>query len=232
VGRLLRQLHAVNHRVCPGPLSAAVTEGRLIRAWSPDFKKQGKGRKRNQLRPGRPSDRAARRPARRRPARRPTWSTDQLAEDPVELLTPMVERLLQLADQRRYEEAAAVRDEAEQLRRLLSRHRQVESLRAAGRVLLFIEGEGTVELEDGLLVDHGGTHDLGRADQGESADGGLDAERMIISQWLEANPERVRIVEVSSHQGISVPSGRIPSLAELCGDASPVQSLRRVGSAA
>jgi hypothetical protein len=139
----------------------------------------------------------------------------------------MVERLLQLADQRRYEEAAAVRDEAEQLRRLLSRHRQVESLRAAGRVVLFIEGEGTVELEDGLLVDHGGTHDLGRADQGESADGGLDAERMIISQWLEANPERVRIVEVSSHQGISVPSGRIPSLAELCGDA-----LRRVGSAA
>ncbi|MGA3149857.1 MAG: exonuclease domain-containing protein, partial [Acidimicrobiales bacterium] len=128
VGRLLRQLHAVNHRVCPGPLSAAVTEGRLIRAWSPDFNKQGKVRKRNQLRPGRPSDRAARLPAHRRPARRPTWSTDQLAEDPVELLTPMVERLLQLADQRRYEEAAAVRDEAEQLRRLLSRHRQVESL--------------------------------------------------------------------------------------------------------
>ena len=45
VGRLLRQLHAVNHRVCPGPLSAAVTEGRLIRAWSPDFNKQGKAKK-------------------------------------------------------------------------------------------------------------------------------------------------------------------------------------------
>src|ERR1700722_15860238 len=42
VGRLLRQLHGVNHRVCPGPLSAAVTEGRLIRAWSPAFNQHGK----------------------------------------------------------------------------------------------------------------------------------------------------------------------------------------------
>ncbi len=146
----------------------------------------------------------------------------------------MVDRLVQLADQQRYEEAAAARDEVEQLRRLLARHRQVESLRAAGRVVLFIEGEGTVEIEDGLLVDQGGTHDFECAQhsQGESADGGRDAERMIISQWLEANPERVRIVEVSSDRGMCMSSGRIPSLAELYGDANPIQSLRRVGSAA
>ncbi len=234
VGRLLRQLHAVNHRVCPGPLSAAVTEGRLIRAWSPDFNKQGKAKRRNPPRPERPSDRTARRPAHHRHGRRPTWSTEQLAQDPIELLTPMVARLAQLADQQRYEEAAATRDEVEQLRRQLARHRQVEMLRAAGRVVLFIEGEGTVEIEDGLLVDQGGPHDFERAEHspGEAADNGLDAERMIISQWLDANPERVRIVEVSSDRGMCMSSGRIPSLAELYGGANPIRPLRRVGSAA
>jgi hypothetical protein len=55
---------------------------------------------------------------------------------------------------------------------------------------------------------------------------------MIISQWLNANPERVRIVEVSSDQGMRMSSDRIPSLAELCGDARPTQSIKRVGSAA
>ncbi len=42
VGRLLRQLDAVHHRVCPGPLTAAVIEGRLIRSWSPPFNQPGK----------------------------------------------------------------------------------------------------------------------------------------------------------------------------------------------
>ena len=234
VGRLLRQLHAVDHRVCPGPLSAAVTEGRLIRAWSPDFNKQGRAKKKNPPRTERSSDRGTRRHAHRRHARPPSWSTDQLAQDPVELLSPIVDRVVQLADQKRYEEAAAARDEAERLRRLLARHRQVESLRAAGRVVLFIEGEGTVELDDGLLVDRDGMSDFERAQhvEGEPADGGHEAERMIISQWLNANPERVRIVEVSSDQGMRMSSDRIPSLAELCGDARPTQSIKRVGSAA
>jgi DNA polymerase-3 subunit epsilon len=37
VGRLLRQLDAVHHRVCPDSLAAADLERRLIRAWSPPF---------------------------------------------------------------------------------------------------------------------------------------------------------------------------------------------------
>ena len=45
VGRLLRQMSCVHHRVCPGPLTAAVLEGRLIRAWSPPYNKQGKVRR-------------------------------------------------------------------------------------------------------------------------------------------------------------------------------------------
>jgi DNA polymerase-3 subunit epsilon len=46
VGRLLRQMDAVHHRVCPGPLTAAVLEGRLIRAWAPPFNFQGKAGRR------------------------------------------------------------------------------------------------------------------------------------------------------------------------------------------
>ena len=47
VGRLLRQIDAVHHRVCTGPLTAEVLEGRLIRAWAPPFNRQGKVRRRN-----------------------------------------------------------------------------------------------------------------------------------------------------------------------------------------
>ena len=47
VGRLLRQMDAVHHRVCPGPLTAAVLEGRLIRAWAPPFNQQGRVRRRD-----------------------------------------------------------------------------------------------------------------------------------------------------------------------------------------
>ena len=46
VGQLLRLLDTVHHRVCPGPLTAAVLEGRLIRAWAPPFNRQGKVRRR------------------------------------------------------------------------------------------------------------------------------------------------------------------------------------------
>lgn len=45
VGRLLRQLHTVHHRVCSGPFSAAVVESRLIQTWSPVFNHQGKARR-------------------------------------------------------------------------------------------------------------------------------------------------------------------------------------------
>jgi DNA polymerase-3 subunit epsilon len=41
VGRLLRQLDAVHHRVCPDSLAAADLERRLIQAWSPPFNQVG-----------------------------------------------------------------------------------------------------------------------------------------------------------------------------------------------
>jgi len=122
----------------------------------------------------------------------------------------MVDALVELSQQQRYEEAANVRDEVERLRALLQRHRRVESLRSYGRVILAIEGEGTVELDGGLLVDL--DH---RVDEDQN---GNDAERAIVAQWLNLNSERVRILEVHSPMGISMPSDRIPTLSELCAD--------------
>ena len=205
VGRLLRQLHAVHHRVCPGPLTAAVVEGRLIRAWSPPFNRQGRT-----VRPSRTAT-----SGRGRRVRRSRWTADELGGDPRTLLEPFAHRVAELAGDQRYEEAAAVRDEAERLRHRLVRHRGVESLRGAGRVVLEIAGEGRVELTSGLLVDDPVADRLvPGSDDGQD---GQDEERHIVAQWLRAHADRVRVVEAGPDHGLHSPATRIPTLVELCG---------------
>jgi len=228
VGPLLRQLQAVHHRVCPGPLTAAVIEGRLIRAWSPPFNRQGKVRRTDPgAAPRVPSKESVRR-SERRHGRRRKWTPDELDGNPVELLAPLAGELTLLSGQQRYEEAALVRDEAERLRHLLGRHRRVESLRRAGRVVLLIDGEGTVELDGGLLAESGAMfgpeaaiHSAMDSATAMTRDG-HDDERIVVAQWLRANAERVRILEVESKLGLSMPAVRIPGLTDLCG--SPAAS--------
>jgi hypothetical protein len=132
-----------------------------------------------------------------------------LGGDPRALLEPFLDTLVNLTGQQRYEEAASVRDEAEQLRNLLIRHRGVESLRAAGKLTLDIEGEGQVGLDGGLLVGGGFSTESVPVQEGD------EVERRIVSQWLLAHADRVRIVDVGSHLGLCMPVTRIPSLAEL-----------------
>jgi DNA polymerase III subunit epsilon len=239
VGRLLRQLHTVHHRVCPGPLRAAVIEGRLIRAWSPPFNQQGKARRRNPTtahvpratEPSRP------RPARRRRGRRTRWSPDQLAGDPAALLLPMAQRVSELSAQHRYEEAASVRDEAERLRVLLVRHRGMAALRDAGRLVLAVEGEGVVELDAGRLVETDalpGTEPVGSGTVGDGpgVDDDADQERAIVDQWLRAHADQVRVLEVGSPRGLAMPVQRIPTLVELCGRSDRDTAGAAAGSAA
>ncbi len=237
VGRLLRQMDAVHHRVCPGPLTAAVLEGRLIRCWAPPFNAQGKIRRRD---PGTVSREALpsivpavgdrTKPARRRTGRRRrTWTAEELGADPVELLAPMAERVTSLSNLQRYEEAAQARDEAERVRHLLVRHRLVESLRRADRTVLLVEGEGTVELDGGLVVETGSlfSHGPGRPGHGDGHGDGLDPaftisadghdnERIIVAQWLRANADKVRVLESAGPEGMAMPADRIPRLSELC----------------
>lgn len=228
VGRLLRQLDAVHHRVCPGPMTAAVVEGRLIRAWSPPFNRQGKVRQRRTGAAARAPDANAgtheRRSGGRQRGRR-TWRFDELGNDPVELLAPMAAELSSLAAQQRYEEAAAVRDEAERLRHLMGRHRRVSALRDAGRLVLLVDGDGVVELAGGLVAetrtlfdrpaDSGGAGSGGDPDRAAGTGDGHEDERVIVAQWLHANAEKVRVLDVESPSGLSMPAARIPQLAEL-----------------
>jgi len=105
----------------------------------------------------------------------------------------------------------------------------VASLRAAGRVVLAVEGEGDVVLDGGLWVgsgpessggerDESGRGDGDRGDGGRNdSDGGLDQERAIVAQWLAAHAGMVRILEVESPSGMVSPACRIPALAELTG---------------
>jgi DNA polymerase III epsilon subunit family exonuclease len=245
VGRLLRQVHAIDHRVCPDPLTATVIEGRLIRAWSPQFNQPGRRRATNPKNAVRISDRdlAFRRPTtagirpRRKSKRGLTWSDAELDADPYHLLAPMAERLTELSNEQRFEEAATMRDEAERLRQLLVTHRNVKSLSDAGRVTLMIDGEHPVELARGLLVCRRKVLATGSADYDrgctvsvESADD--DNERMIVANWIAENSARVRILEVESDVGISVPSGPVPVLTELCDPGHPPPGDDQAGSAA
>jgi hypothetical protein len=155
--------------------------------------------------------------ARRR--RRTEWKADEWASDPLDVLVPLADELAELRRQQRFEEAASVRDRAERLRRHLIRHRRVASLRHAGRVVVLIEGEGRVELGDGLVV--GGHEMVGLAESGGDKDDGLSdsgdhQERIIVAEWLEAHAGRVRILEAGADEGLSMPAARIPTLRDLC----------------
>ena len=135
----------------------------------------------------------------------------------------MAELVVSLSAVQRYEEAARVRDEAERLRRLLVRHRMVESLRRADRMVLMVDGEGTVELDGGLLVETGSLFD---------GDGGLDrgvhhqrrrprqrADHrgpVAAGQRRQGAGDRVRPVRT----GMALPADRIPRLGELCAAAA------------
>jgi DNA polymerase III epsilon subunit family exonuclease len=244
IGRLLRQLDHIHHQVCAGPLSAAVIEGRLIRAWSPPFNQPGRPRRaaRTTAAPGRVEGAGTDgRPVRPRGrGRRRVWTAEQLGADPLALLAPLAERVAELSRQQRYEEAGAVRDEAESLRSLIRRHRLVESLRAAGRVVLEVDHEGQVVLDGGLWTGAGpclvpaclhpvdlhparlhpvDLHPADRCAADRGPDGLTDEEagqeRAIVAQWLGTHAGWVRVLEVGSPTGLTMSARPIPTLADL-----------------
>jgi DNA polymerase-3 subunit epsilon len=86
-------------------------------------------------------------------------TVDQVVEGltvrPATLLDPLGQRLAELADARRYEEAALVRDRAGALAAALRRQRGLRALAASGRVRLRLPGGVTAELMDGILLSAG-----------------------------------------------------------------------------
>ena len=87
-----------------------------------------------------------------------------LTTRPDALLEPLRWRLAELAEARRFEEAALVRDRAGALASALRRQRRVATLRSSGRVRLVLPGGAVAELEGGILV-HATPPPSGGADQ-------------------------------------------------------------------
>jgi DNA polymerase-3 subunit epsilon len=75
-----------------------------------------------------------------------------LRHDPGLLLAPLHERMVALAADERFEEAADVRDRADALSSALRRQRRFDGLRRSGRVVLELPGGGGAELHGGELV--------------------------------------------------------------------------------
>ena len=240
VGRLLRQLYAIQHRVCPGLFTATVMEGRMIRTWNPPYNRQGRARRARSvplLGGGAGRSTTASMGTTGAPGRRPRRGRIEarvdVTADPVGLLSPLMAEVATHAAAQRYEQAAAVRDEAKRLRNAIVRHRRTEAVRGAGRLVLEICGEGTVELHEGLFVESGvllpdsivaDSNRLGvddrRPDAGPSGSGPVhdsstDAEqdRTLAAQWLHVNAESIRVLH--SEHPLCWPAARIPELTDL-----------------
>jgi DNA polymerase III subunit epsilon len=132
-------------------------------------------------------------------------------------------RMQRLARAQRFEEATDVRDRAAALTRALRRQRRFDSLRAAGTVLLALDGGGGVELRRGVLVqawDARGaaqqSMQLGLEGLGEVPEVPLEGplprhladELSVVAGWLDQHASRVRVVHADD--GLCWPLPNLP----------------------
>jgi DNA polymerase-3 subunit epsilon len=68
------------------------------------------------------------------------------------LVEPLTKRMTRLAEDQRFEEAAAVRDRIDLLTRSVARQQKLGALRAAGRLTVRLSGGGGATLDSGLLT--------------------------------------------------------------------------------
>ena len=148
VGRLLRQLDAVHHRVCPGPLTAAVVEGRLIRAWrhpSTSRERRGgdvRGHQAAAVRPG--TDRPRGRP---RPAGRSSGPPSSSPVTPPSCSPRWPSGSATWPPQQRYEEAGAAPGRGRAAPQPAGPAPSGGVAAGGGRVVLAVDGEGEVVLD-------------------------------------------------------------------------------------
>jgi DNA polymerase-3 subunit epsilon len=140
-----------------------------------------------------------------------------LSGDPSILLDPLRERMAALAAAERYEEAADMRDRAAALSRALTRQRQFDALRRAGRVEIEVAGDAGARprrlvLRRGRLVTEAGGQ-LSLVD-GEDPGPELPLPRHLVDEltcvvsWLEAEARTVRLLHCEEPWSMPVP--RLP----------------------
>lgn len=140
-----------------------------------------------------------------------------LGQQPSVLLTPLRERMLDLARAHRFEEAAAMRDRAQALAGAIRRNRMLDQLRQAQQVELRI-GDVLFELDHGRLVSsrRDGALSIGlplppsaMVDPNlplprEAAD-----ETLCIARFIDANSHRIDLLSCTGEW--SQPCGPLPS---------------------
>ena len=132
-----------------------------------------------------------------------------IEHEPDLLLEPLRDRMLTLARQERFEEAADMRDRAEALASALRRQRRIDALRDTGAMRVRVPGNGGVDLHCGCLVrswPEGADPDtelpFETARQPDGVTGGprvplaraVADEVHAVSSWLQANAVRIELL--------------------------------------
>ncbi len=151
-----------------------------------------------------------------------------LTGDPSILLEPLRARMAALASADRFEEAADMRDRAAALARALTRQRQLDALRQAGRMEIEVlappgaSGSRRVVLSGGRLAGDVGQLSLldGDAedddpDPGQPLPRHLVDELSCVASWLEAQASSVRLLHCEGPWSFPVP--RLPRFEPLKG---------------
>ena len=149
-----------------------------------------------------------------------------LTGEPSILLDPLRARIAALASWERYEEAADVRDRAAALARALTRQRQLEALRRAGRMEIEVLG-GTdarrLVLSGGRLAGEAGQLPLGDPcpdpGPGTPLPRHLVDELSCVASWLEAEARSVRLMHCEEPWSVPVP--RLPRFEPVRARATP-----------
>jgi DNA polymerase-3 subunit epsilon len=147
-----------------------------------------------------------------------------LTLDPSTLLAPLEARMLALALDERFEEAADMRDRASALASAIRRQRRLDGLRRAGRIVIEVPGRGGVELDGGLLVRSWTgaqpplTLDIARGDAAQPLPRHLADEVAVVAAWLEKEASRVRLVSCSDQ--LASPAIRVPHFEPRAGNGS------------
>ncbi len=154
-----------------------------------------------------------------------------LTIEPELLLSPLAERLAELARAERFEEAADVRDRAEALAGALRRQRRFEVLRRAGHLRIEVPGQGGADIAAGRLLRAWAP---GKAPAADAADEGrlfgdpgplppldrdLADELACVAAWLDRSAHTVTIEHCDGQLASAFPA--VPSFAPRGGIAGP-----------
>jgi DNA polymerase-3 subunit epsilon len=128
-----------------------------------------------------------------------------LTIDPAPLLDPLESRMLELAADARFEEAADVRDRASALASAIRRQRRLDGLRRAGRIVVEVPGRGGIELDGGLLARSWSAADRQPSLAFDAASPPASSplprhladEVAVVAAWLEREAARVRLLSCS-----------------------------------